>query len=108
MTLEQAAEAAEGMHPHEHPEGDTWEVILPLVFKQFNVKFEPFAGILLVEITHSDGSHGYAIGMEFHNVIFWMDTSGAIFFGNINRSAGTMSGVVFGRQGGSIWFGEKL
>ena len=38
-----------------------------------------------------------------------MDVNGAIFFGNIDRNAGTMRGVVFDYAGGSsIWFAERL
>jgi hypothetical protein len=36
-------------------------------------------------------------------VICWMESSGAMYFGNINRAAGTMSGVVLGGSGGTFY-----
>lgn len=106
VLVETTAEISDAPEP---PEGDTWNVQIPFLFAQFNITLEDFAGILLVETTQSDGSTSIAIGMEFDGVIFWMDISGAIFFGNIDRNAGSMSGIVFGYFGGSsVWFAEQV
>lgn len=91
------------------PEGNTWSVRLLLVGGEFTVEFEEFAGFLLVQTTHADGQHSLGIGMEFDGVIFWMDVSGAIFFGNIDHDAGTMMGIVFGYLGtSSIFLAEQI
>lgn len=89
--------------------GETWVVRVPLMGQQFQVSFEPFAGILIVTTTYPDGSTAIGMGMEFNGVIFWMDPSGAIYFGSKNAAEGTMSGIIFGGIGGSsIWFAEAL
>lgn len=91
------------------PWGDTWHVKVPFLFSEFTVRFEDFAGFLLVETTYADGRVSIAIGMEIQGVIFWMDIEGAIYFGNIDRGAGTMSGIVLGHfAGSSVWFAERL
>ncbi len=85
----------------------SWHVRLPLVGGEFNVAFEEFAGILIVTTTLPDGRKSPGLGMQINNTIYWMDVSGSIFFGNINESAGTMQGIVFGGLGsGTIWFAE--
>lgn len=91
------------------PAGDLWAVQIPFLMTDFTLELEDFAGILVVYTTYPDGATTVAIGMEMDGVIFWMDINGAIFFGNINRDAGTMSGIVFGHMAGSsVWFGEAL
>ena len=56
-----------------------------------------------------------SLGVEFVGVIFWMDMwmdlsgnafwgTGDMYFGNINRNAGTMVGVVFDDAGGVATF----
>jgi hypothetical protein len=88
----------------------TWLVRVPLLGSEFSVTFEELGPFLLVRMSYAGGEpDSIALGMEFGNVIFWMDTSGAIFFGNMNRDAGTASGFVFGDSvAGSIWFAERL
>ncbi|MFV1964640.1 MAG: PKD domain-containing protein [Pirellulaceae bacterium] len=92
------------------PVGDVWTLVSPYSFEQLTLRLEPFAGILMVEVTQPSGASSIAIGMELQQgVIFWMDVTGAIYFGNIDRVAGSMSGVAFGGPGGGgIWFAEKL
>ena len=85
---------------------DAWEVTTtePEVF---TVTFENHTGSLVG--VKDDGSLSF--GVEFVGVIFWMDIwmdlsgnafwgTGDIYFGNIDRAAGTMSGVVFDQEGG--------
>jgi len=94
----------------EPPGEDAWEVKIPYLFANLTVEFEKLDGqVLLVETTHPGGEVDFGIGVEFDGVIFWMDASGVIFFGNINRTAATMRGIVFDYNGaGSIWFAEPL
>ncbi|HIQ23197.1 MAG TPA: hypothetical protein EYH34_18390 [Planctomycetes bacterium] len=90
------------------PLAGTWRVVVPFLLTEFSVRFEDWGGILLVETRYDDGSSGYGLGMESDGVIFWMNLSGSLYFGNIDRDAGTMSGIVFGGPGGSsIWFGQR-
>ena len=90
--------------------GARWQVEMPyLDGAELTVTFENFAGVLFVETTHPSGAVYFGIGMETSGVIFWMDVTGAIFFGNVNKTAGTMRGVIFDYEGGSsIWFAELL
>jgi len=91
------------------PGGKSWAVKLPYLPADFNVAMEDFAGILLTEATLPSGEVYFGIGMESGGTIFWMDVTGAIFFGNIDPVAGNMQGVVFGYNGaGSLWFAEPL
>ncbi|MFV1964644.1 MAG: PKD domain-containing protein [Pirellulaceae bacterium] len=92
----------------EPPKGDTWKLISSYSFEQFTLRLEPFAGILMVVITEPSGASSRAIGMELDDLIFWMDKAGSIYFGNIDRTAGTMSGFSFGEFGGGIWSAERL
>ena len=85
----------------------SWTVKLPFAGAEFLVEFEEFAGILCVTTTQPDGSTSFGIGMRMQNTIFWMDASGALFFGNV-KSDGNMMGILFGPLGnGSIWFAEQ-
>lgn len=84
--------------------GDVWGLHGPN--GEAAVRFEPAGGFLSVEITYSDGSSSMALGIELDGVIYWMDASGSIYFGNISRLAGWMSGVVFGETAG-VFVGEK-
>lgn len=89
--------------------GTDWLVQVPFLGLQFQVNLEPFSGIFIVTITLPDGSSQTALGMEYNGVIFWMDPSGAIYFGTIDMEGGTMQGIILG--GGmpsSIWFAEQL
>ncbi len=94
----------------ELPKDDAWKVEITYLLASFTVSFEKlYEEVLLVETTHPGGEVGFGIGVELSGVIFWIDASGAIFFGNINRTAATMRGVVFDYNGaGSIWFAEPL
>lgn len=89
------------------PGGEVWDLLIPYLGAELTVEFEEFAGILLVHQTYPYGPPVFGIGMETDGVIFWMDMTGAIFFGNINHNAGTMRGIVFDYHGeSSIWFAE--
>ena len=92
------------------PPGETWDVQVPFLFSQFWVTLEELGGFLLVETTDpATGATAVALGMEFDGIIFWMENTGSIFFGTIDRVAGTASGIAFGHNGGnSVWFAEKL
>lgn len=90
------------------PQVGAWDVRIPYLPAQFTVDFEEFDSIRSVRATYPGGEVSFGIGMEYDGMIFWMDASGAIFFGNINHAAGTMRGVVFDYSGGSsIWFAER-
>ncbi|MFH1924226.1 MAG: PKD domain-containing protein [Planctomycetota bacterium] len=93
------------------PSGDdTWEVMLPFLFDQFTMTLQDFDGILLLHIVETDGQASFGIGAEYDGVIFWMDITGSLFLGSVDRTAGTAWGLVFGYQGGegSVWFAERL
>ncbi len=81
----------------------------------FNITFEDRDGSLVG--TRDDGTLSF--GIEFVGVIFWMDLwmdltgnaywgTGDMYFGNIDRDAGTMTGVVFGNDGGVFTFGATV
>lgn len=95
--------------PPPPPLGDTWLVKAPFgdLSDGFFVTFEEFAGILVVESLYPDGTSSMGIGMEWDGVIYWMDMTYTIYFGNLDRDAGTMSGVAFFDTGVAIWFGER-
>ncbi len=89
---------------------DTWQVTTTTP-EIFGMEFENHAGALVG--IKDDGT--LSLGMEFVGVIFWMniwmdlsrDTfwgTGDMYFGNINRQAGTMMGVVFENDGGMATF----
>ena len=107
FTLEKAAEYAKGIHSRQ-PVGDNWLVKLPLIGAEFNVSFEQFAGIILVTTTVAGTDPTLGVGMEMDSFIFWMDVTGTMYFGNMDRAAGNMNGIVFGPgQTSSIFLGEK-
>ena len=97
------------------PGEDAWDVVTtedpP---SEYVVTIEDHAGSLVV--TMDDGvDTSLAYGVEFPGVIFWMELwmdisdniawgVGDMFFGNIDRSAGTMSGVMFEEEGGIFEF----
>ncbi len=91
------------------PVGDTWLIKAPFGYLQdgFTVTFEQFAGIIITHVVYADGQTSIGVGMDWGDVIYWMDMTGGIYFGNINRDAGTMSGIAFFVGGVSIWFGEQ-
>jgi len=107
MTLASAAEFAKGIHDRQ-PAGDDWLVKLPFLNSEFKLTFEQFAGILIVKTEVAGAEPSTGIGMEFSGVIFWMDITGDLYFGNIDRPAGTMQGILFGaNQAGTVWFAEQ-
>ena len=90
------------------PGAGDWEIQAPYGGANVFVSFEPFAGILLVWTTHENNQQSLGVGMELDGVIFWIDITGSLYFGNIDHQAGTMQGVVFGPAGfGTIFFGEE-
>ena len=96
-----------GNDPPAAESGD-WVVDIPFLFDRISVNFEEFAGILLVHTTLQNGSTHFGIGMEFDGLIFWMDLTGALYLGDVDHDAGTMTGIVFGHPGGSsVWFAER-
>jgi len=90
------------------PAGDTWALISPFSFVELRLTLKPFATVLLVEITEPDGASSKAIGMDLDDLIFWMDHTGAIYYGVIDRKAGTMAGFSFGELGGGIWYAKRV
>jgi len=103
---DRAVEISEDTEP---PEADAWAVKIPYLSADSTVSFEKFGEVLFVRTTHTDGDVRFGLGAEFGKVIFWMDPTGAVFFGNIDRHAGTMRGIVFDYNGASsIWFAEPL
>lgn len=75
------------------------------------VETEEFGGVLWIDETYSDTAHAFGIGMESGGFLFWMDSLGALFYGNVNHDDGTMMGIVFDFLGYSsfdrIFFGEQ-
>jgi len=106
-----AATHAAGIHTFVEPPGDNWEVRIVNSGDIFNVTFTEFAGYLLIETTHADGSTSFGIGFEMSGYIIWIGVgSKDIYFGTIDRAAGTMAGIVFGGgpNNGSMFLGEPL
>jgi hypothetical protein len=105
--LTESQMAALGFEIAEPPPSGGWTVRLTFSGDEFQVSFEEFAGVLLVTTTQ-DGSTSTGIGTQMGNVIFWMDISGALFYGSVDESAGTMQGIVFGPLGDSdIWLAQE-
>jgi len=99
---------ASGPGPGPIPGGDAWTVRVPLVEGEFQLTLNQFGGFLFVHEFFPDGMVLTGIGMENRGSILWMDSSGAIFFGGIDRRAGTMHGLVFDYFGrDSIWLAEQ-
>ncbi|MFH1268590.1 MAG: PKD domain-containing protein, partial [Planctomycetota bacterium] len=98
------------------PGPDVWTVTTTAAVPEtFTITIEDHTGFLV--ITKDDGMNlpSLAFGIEFVGVIFWMDIwmdlsgnvfwgTGDMYFGNINRVAGTMAGVVFEDTGGVVTF----
>ena len=91
------------------PPTNTWTVTTTASPPEtFSVTFTDYAGSLVGN--KDDGSLSF--GVEFVGVIFWMEIwmdhafwgTGDTFFGNIDREAGTMSGLVFDEEGGVASF----
>jgi len=91
---------------------DSWAVTTThAVPESFNMTFTDHNGSLVG--VKDDG--GLAFGIEFTGVIFWMDIwmdlsgnaywgTGDMYFGNIDRAAGTMAGIVFDDLEGALTF----
>jgi len=88
---------------------DTWAITTAT--DSFSITFEDRNGSLVG--VKDDG--GLAFGVEFVGVIYWMELwmdlsgeafwgTGDIYFGNIDREAGTMTGVVFDADGDVVTF----
>lgn len=91
------------------PTSDDWTVRLPLTGETLGVTFEPFAGMVIVQTSGGTVDPNLGVGMDMGTLIFWMNTTGEMFFGNINQDAGIMSGIVFGGTSGSgIFFAERM
>jgi predicted CXXCH cytochrome family protein len=101
-------------------DSDSWTVTTTASPAElFTISIEDHAGVLVVVKDNGVGGPSLAFGVEFAGVIFWMDIwmdisgnvfwgVGDTFFGNIDRNAGTMSGVVFDEQGGTATFSGRV
>ncbi|MFV2066462.1 MAG: PKD domain-containing protein [Pirellulales bacterium] len=92
------------------PLGGSWMVRLPAVSgADFELRIDEYFGILRVEETFTNGEFSFGIGLAFDDSIAWIDATGALFVGTVDRDAGTMMGIVFNFRGsGTIWFAEQL
>ena len=102
------------------PDADSWTVTTTAAPPElFTITIEDHAGVLVVIKDGGAGPPSLAFGIEFSSVIFWMDiwmdVSGNVFwgvgdtfFGNIDRGAGTMSGVLFDEGGGVATFSGRV
>jgi predicted CXXCH cytochrome family protein len=95
---------------------DIWDVTTTTAPPEvFTLTIEDHGGVFVG--IKDDGTHptSLAIGIEFVGVVFWMDLwmdlsgnvlwgTGNTYFGNINRNAGTMVGIVFDAGGGLATF----
>lgn len=102
----------------EEPVADRWVVTTTAAPAEvFTITIESHSGALVVVKDDGDVNtpDSLAYGVEFEDVIFWMDIwmdlsgnvywgTGDVYFGNIDRNAGTMVGVVFDDQGGVVTF----
>ncbi len=99
----------DGTTPPPPPAGENdWQIKLPLVPAEGTLTINSFAGILLINESFPSGS-SFGLGFRTTSFIAWMDSKGALFFGNENRDAGTMMGFVFSFMGGgdTIWMAEQ-
>lgn len=87
--------------------GADWILLLPLTGEQLAVSFQSLGPFFLVDTLYPSGTVATGIGIELGNIIIWIDSSPAIFLGSVDRTEGTMMGIVFRFGGGSsIFFGE--
>ena len=96
--------------------GDRWAVATTSSPPDnFTITFDNYAGSLVAVKKDGINPTSLAIGIEFTGVIFWMDIwldmsgsglwgEGDMCFGNIDREAGTMAGIVFEETGGIASF----
>jgi hypothetical protein len=94
------------------PPGDTWIVHITTSHPEtFAITIEDHDGALVVLKDDGVNPKSLGIGVEFVGVIFWMDVSlgipgksflltGNAYFATINRTLGTIVGVVFDNTGG--------
>ncbi len=88
---------------------DIWAISVPATSSRFDLTIDKkgVAGAAadgtFVAVKQDGGTTSLAMGIEFTGVIFWMDVDlqvtgwsvGDTYFGNIDRTKGTMSGVVY-------------
>lgn len=98
------------------PGGESWNVVATSSPPEaFSITFDYYAGTLVGVKNDGVNAPSLAIGVELTGVIFWMDIRmgipgsafwgvGNTYFGNINRTAGTMSGIVFTNTGSIATF----
>ncbi len=93
------------------PPGDTWVLDIPFryMYDQAIVTFTPYVSILVrVETMFPDGTIVRGMGFEVRGMVYWWNYNPySVFYGRINRDAGTMSGIVISRQGVGIWSGGQ-
>jgi len=90
------------------PGHGSWTVKVPLLQTEFELRLEEFAGVLIVDEIHPDGTIFLGIGLEFDGFIAWHDVAGSLFFGMIDHNAGTMRGITINFRGGNaVWFAEQ-
>ena len=86
---------------------DTW-TITPSTTLPFDITFENKGGSLVGSTDETPSQLSF--GIEFVGVIYWMELwmdlggdafwgTGDVYFGNIDRDAGTMNGVLFKDDG---------
>lgn len=93
------------------PSGDRWTAKVPFLNVEFALQFEDHDGLLRVEETLPDGQVIPGIGVENGSFIIWFDVLGSLFYGAVDRDAGTMMGIVFdlfGDEGDTTWFAEQF
>ncbi len=91
---------------------DAWVINTTNPASRFTIAMENHAGVLVIIKYDGVNPPSLAIGMEYTGVVFWIDIvmdpltgniawdSGPVFFGNIHRDSGRISGVVIGGPGG--------
>jgi hypothetical protein len=102
-------------------DGDVWSIgTTESPPQNFFITIEDHDGTLVVTKDNGVDPPTVAIGVELPGVIFWMDVwgnplgnaswfSGSTYFANINRSSGTMMGIVSSSFGGiAVFSGQKL
>jgi predicted CXXCH cytochrome family protein len=102
--------------PIEEPTVDAWEVSTTTDPPEtFTITIEEHSGSLVVLRDNGAAPSSLGFGIEFTGIIFWMELwmdlsgnvlwgTGDVYFGNISRTAGTMTGVVFDDSGGVATF----
>lgn len=98
------------------PATDAWTITTTNVPPEvFGITIQDYSGSLFVLKDDGVNPPSLAIGLELNRVIFWMDVwidgsagfilgTGDTFFGNIDRNAGTMQGLMYPQEGGIATF----